>query len=247
MHRFYYPDTDFTCDQITLTDKGEIHHLQNVLRLKKGNEIIIFNGKNKETQGIIVSMNSKEVVVKILSTRENKIHLPHIILACAIPKKTKFEFILEKATELGVSEIIPLKTERTEFRLAGERLIGKQKRFETVVINAAKQCRRSTIPKIHPITKFDDALIGLTQTAHVLFPCLSGNRKPILKALQDCDSSKPIAIMIGPEGDFTEQEYAAAQKKGCTLITLGDTILKVETAALCTLACVAQFYQNSKH
>src|SRR3989338_5831728 len=215
MHRFYFPDSDFNADQITLTDKQELHHLQHVLRLKVQDKIIVFNGKNKEAQGIILSLDKKKVIIKIATARHVANPLPNIILACAIPKKGKFEFILEKATELGVSEIIPLKTQRTEIHLTKERFAKKQKRFEAIVINASKQCRRPTIPQIYPLTTFEAALTNLTQAAQVLFPCLTGERKPIFEALKEIDTTKAIAIIIGPEGDFTPQECTLAKNKKC--------------------------------
>lgn len=244
MHRFFYPQAGFSCPQIVLTDKAEIHHLCDVLRLKKDDLIFVFNEKNEEAQGKILSITPQEVIIQIQKVRSGSIKLPRIILACALPKKGKFELIIEKVTELGVDEIIPMVTKRTEFFLEGKRLEQKLARFKTVALNAAKQCQRTSIPAIHPITSFKDALVLLTKTSTVFIPSLLLERKNILKALQNISRPEKISFLIGPEGDFTPEEYKEAQKMGCIPVSLGETILKVETAAICAIACADIFYER---
>lgn len=125
MHRFYCPQSDFSTKEVVITDKNELHHLGDVLRLKKGDRIGLFNDKNQEASGTILSNNAQKVCVHISSVQKIKTQWPSIILACAVPHKGKFELIIEKTTELGVDEIIPLKTKRTEIVLNEERRIKK--------------------------------------------------------------------------------------------------------------------------
>ena len=238
MHRVYSPHVNFNSQEVTLTDPKEIHHLRDVLRLKKGAEVCLFDGKNQEAMGKIELIAPNEVRVKILEIKKQMLNERKIILACAIPKKSKFEFIIEKVTELGVDEIIPLKTRRTEINLNKERLVKKNLRYQTVAINAAKQCRRSNIPLIHPITDFTNALTQLSQTTTVLIASLMEPRIPLIQALQQINSSKNISIFIGPEGDFTPEEYHLAQNSHCIAVSLGATILKVDTAAMSTVAMI---------
>jgi len=242
MHRFFLPNIDFKKTKISIVDQSEIHHLKNVLRMKTGQEISIFNGNGQEGIAKIISVNTDRIEIKIeevLKVKENKFS---ISLACAIPKKSKFESIIEKTTELGVDEIIPLRTKRTEVVYTKEKLIKKTERFRTVAVNAAKQCKRSTIPTIHPVTDFSDLISGLKDNV-AFIPCLEGKRKNIHNALKDIKPNKKILFIIGPEGDFTPEEINLAKKAGCIPLSLGDTVLKVDTAAISVVAFSNFFLQ----
>ncbi len=244
MHRFFCPQADFSLTELILTDKNEIHHIHNVLRLQKADEIFVFDGKGKEAKGKISAISAKSVTIEIISHEHIKKNTPTIILACAIPKKGKFELIIEKATELGVDEIYPIKTHRTEIILDKKRADKKTNRYQMVAINAAKQSKRPTIPRIHPITPFNDAIKELTQNSTVIIPSLLGKRKNLITALNELKSPQTISFFIGPEGDFTEEEYGNAQKQGCIPVTLGETILRVETAAISVIACTNSFFAH---
>src|SRR3990167_2184159 len=151
MHRFFSPQSNLNSSQITITDSSEIHHMRDVLRLKEGDTVAIFDGSGKEALGKIFRSKKNEIVIAINSVKDLKpSRNVRVILACAIPKKAKFEFIVEKCAELGVDEIIPMCTKRTEFRGDDERVGKKANRYKTVAVNAAKQSKRSTIPTIHP-------------------------------------------------------------------------------------------------
>jgi 16S rRNA (uracil1498-N3)-methyltransferase len=152
--------------------------------------------------------------------------------------------IIEKATELGVDEIIPLKTDRTEIKLTDSRQAKKQLRYQTIAINASKQAKRAIVPVIHPIADFTYALDHLTKTTAAIIPSLMENTENLFSAFKKIQSPEAISFLIGPEGDFTPQEYAQAQQKGCLPVTLGKTILKVETAALCALSGANLFFRT---
>lgn len=244
MHRFYCPQSDFSTQEVVITDKNELHHLRDVLRLKKGDRIGLFNDKNEEAGGTIVSSHAQKVCVHISAVQKMKPQGPSIILACAVPHKGKFELIIEKTTELGVDEIIPLKTQRTQIALNKERQIKKRMRYQTVAVNAAKQSGRTSVPTIHTIIDFPDVFKHFAGDVFVFIPSLSGKRKNLFKAFQDIKTPKKIAFCIGPEGDFTPDEYALAQKAGCQAVSLGKTILKVETAAITAVACARAYYHN---
>jgi 16S rRNA (uracil1498-N3)-methyltransferase len=245
MHRFYCPQANFFSQQAVISDKDEIHHLQHVLRLKKGVPVKIFNGKGKEALGTITSLGPKEVGIRIQKVHEIKHRKPLLILACAVPRKNKFELIIEKATELGVDEIIPVNTQRTVISLPEVRLKRKLLRYETVAINAAKQSQRSIVPLIHPVTDFPSVIKELKKSDLGIIPSLSGKRKHLLETFSENKNPDKIFFLIGPEGDFTEDEYGLARQKGYIPVTLGETVLKVETAAICVLACVNQYYRRT--
>lgn len=244
MHRFYCPHTDFSSPEVVIADKKERHHLLNVLRLKKGDTIELFNEKAEEAVGCIFSINPSEIRVRIQSVSSSVRRAPLIVLACAIPKKTKFEWIIEKAAELGVDEIVPLRTARTEVKLAKEQAARKMERYQTVAVNAAKQSQRPEVPAIGPVTDFSSALERLSRESLVFIPSLQGKRENILKAFERHPSPREISFLIGPEGDFTPEEYDLAGEKGCIPVSLGETILKVETAAIASVACAHFYYRH---
>jgi 16S rRNA (uracil1498-N3)-methyltransferase len=236
MHRFYCPQADFASKTVRISDPHEIHHIKDVLRLKAGDKLCIFNGKNEEGMAVIVSIKDTDVAVRIDSVRQAAAGNTRIILACAVPKKAKFEFIIEKCTELGVDEIIPLKTKRTEVIFSKEKNPAKQERFQKVAVNAAKQCGRLNIPKIHAMMPLADALKNLDPKGIALIPSLNGQPRHIRDVLHPAQEASVITIFIGPEGDFTPDEVELAAAAGCQKVSLGTTVLKVDTAAIFTVA-----------
>lgn len=237
MHRFLSQNTNLNTKSITITDFKEIHHLSTVLRLKKGSEISIFNGQGEEVLAKVENLTAQSVQLTILSpVKKSSGNTITVTLACAIPKKAKFETIIEKCTELGVDRIIPVMTQRTEVRLSEERGDKKQKRYETVAINAAKQSQRSILPVVDVPTAFNDVLKQLTATDAAFIPCLNGERKNILDAFKLKPGQTNTIFFIGPEGDFTDQELQDALVAGCIPVTLGPHVLKVDTAAICAVA-----------
>ncbi len=238
MHRFISPNADLQSKYLTITDTKEIHHLTNVLRLQKENEITIFNGQGDEALAKIESITPKSIALTIVSTvkksSENRISLT---LACAIPKKAKFETIIEKCTELGVDRIIPVITERTEVRLNEERQEKKLARYKTVAVNAAKQCQRNFLPDVVAPTNFKDILKNLKPSDAAFIPCLTGERKNLLEIFSLRPTHNNVIFFIGPEGDFTPKELKEALSAGCLPVSLGPHVLKVDTAAVATIAC----------
>lgn len=199
----------------------------------------IFNEKSEEAIGIILKAEHQNVEVSIDSVHKHKQTKKFsITLACAIPKKAKFELIIEKCTELGVDEIIPLITQRTEVRFDAQRAGKKANRYKTVAINTAKQCGRSTIPVIHAITNFKDAINNISaEDGNIAFiPCLNEKKKKITDVFPIKKSYGQIIFFIGPEGDFTPTELSLAIKAGCIPLTLGKTVLKVDTAAISVIS-----------
>lgn len=245
MYRFYCPDQDLTQDTIEITRAGEVHHLTHVLRLKAGDGVRVFDGRGTEAEGPISLITKSSVTVALVSRVHQKSDRPSLILACAIPKKSKFEFIIEKAVELGANEIIPLMTQRTEIELKGDRKEKKLTRYQTVAVNAAKQCGRADVPLIHPPTPFKSALTLLNPTTIGFIGSLNPEAKPFLAALKSI-SQPQCLFFVGPEGDFTREEYAQAEQKGAVPITLGPTTLRVETAAISIMACANMHFSAQK-
>jgi len=244
MYRFYCPEADFSKSPVVITDTHEIHHIKDVLRLKKGSLVQIFNAKSEQADAVIEQVNEAAVLVHVKTVQKSEGTKAKIILACAPPKKGKFEFIIEKCTELGVDEIIPLKTKRTEVVFKDDQWPGKLKRFEAVAVNAAKQSKRTKVPHIYPMTSLPQVLKTLDPDAVHLFPSLHNHSKHIADVLLKAGKQKPVTIFIGPEGDFTPDELDSAVKHGCVPVSLGESVLKVETAAIVTVALVKFLCRN---
>jgi 16S rRNA (uracil1498-N3)-methyltransferase len=263
MYRFYCQDADFSKSSVVISDIHEIHHIKDVLRLKKGSLIQIFNAKSEEAQVVIEQINKEAIGVSVKTVKQNEEARAKIILACAPPKKGKFEFIIEKCTELGVDEIIPLKTKRTEVIFKEDRMLAKLSRFEAVAVNAAKQSQRPKVPRIYPMMTILEVFKMLDPKTLMIIPSLNGQLPHIVEVLNkyvsfpnasvgNLVSGPPIktfggdsiVIFIGPEGDFTPDEVELAIKHGCIPVSLGDTVLKVETAAIAAVALVKFLCRN---
>ncbi|MBF0384674.1 MAG: 16S rRNA (uracil(1498)-N(3))-methyltransferase [Candidatus Omnitrophica bacterium] len=245
MRRFYCPSLNASSKTVSIEDPDEIFHLHKVLRLKSGDKIEAFNGEGESGEFEIIAVNKKSVDCLLLSIKNYPVKSPKVILACAVPKKSKFEIIVEKSTELGVDEIIPLISDRTEISFKKDKIYEKLQRFKTIALNASKQSHRNTIPRIKEPLNFPYALSYFKSLkSSILVPSLIEPRKNIIKALNELSSPKAVSILIGPEGDFTENEYALAFKEGGIGVSLGESILKVETAAISALSCINIYFEN---
>ncbi len=244
MYRFYCPNADFSKSSVVIDDPHEIHHIKDVLRLKKGSLIQIFNAKSQQADAVVEQINEAAIQVLVKTVKHNEETQAKIILACALPKKGKFEFIIEKCTELGVDEIIPLKTKRTEVVFKEDKIRPKLIRFEAVAVNAAKQSQRPKVPRIYPMTSLLQVLQTLDPGGVHLFPSLHHHPKHMSDVLLKAGKQKSVTIFIGPEGDFTPDEVELAVKYGCVPVSLGDTVLKVETAAIAAVALVKFLCRN---
>jgi 16S rRNA (uracil1498-N3)-methyltransferase len=232
MRRFFEPALITGQEHLSIQDKEEFHHLVHVLRLKPHDTFELGNGKGLVARVEITAISGHALEVKVLSSVSFPIPQRKVILACAIPKKAKFETIIEKATELGIDEIIPLVTQRTEAAGKASEWEKKNERFIKTAIEAMKQCRRPWLPEIKPIMRFEKALemIAASPDKVMFIPWLEGERKLLSDALKTAGAGN-IVFFIGPEGDFTPDEVKLAKAKGALPVSLGENILKVDTAA----------------
>lgn len=233
--RVYYLPKDKHLDKILLSDPRQIHHLADVLRLKPGDELSAFDGKENECLCKIEEISKDQVTLRILRSKTTSSNNPVITLACAIPKNVKMDYIIEKTTELGVSRIIPLHTQRTIVKIPSHKAAAKQERWQRIAQEASKQCQRIKFPVIERITEFKNALNQISGYDLAIIPNLEKEPKTISSATANF-KGKSVLIFIGPEGDFTPEEIAAAKEKGCIGVSLGDLTLKVDTAAIATVA-----------
>lgn len=243
MSRFYVPKENIGDKEIIIEGK-EAHHILDVMRLEEGDEVVVFDGTGSEYTGRIKNANTsnKKIIIEIMFTeRPSREPIPEITLAQAIPKKCKIEYIIEKATELGVHHVIPIVSQRTIVRpheLSSKR---KLERWQKIAVEASKQCGRITIPIIDKITIYKDLLARLDDYDLILLACLRECTIPIKEALKDFKPGK-ILVFIGPEGDFTAQEIEMIRHYNCKFITLGRRVLKSDTAGIFVLSVLNYEY-----
>ena len=238
MHRFFCPIANITKDKIVIDNKEQIHHLKDVLRLKVKDNLMIFDGRGNEYNCIIEKIaNEVTLGIKRKSLPSYKKEGIKITLACAIPKKSKMDDIIDKLTQLGVARIIPLETERVVVKLNKNKKEMRLLRWQKIALNAAQQSQRNTSPVIDPIKNIREVLIKSENYDLKLIPTLTGKRK-ILKEIFTQIKPKNILVLIGPEGDFSPQEVALAVKAGCIPVTLGDLVLRVDTAAIAVVSFI---------
>jgi len=231
LQRFY---CDNITEPITTLDTSQAHHLNNVRRLKPGDKVEIFDGKGRLASCSISEISKKKVSLKIdeLQTFE-KSNTPQIIIAASIAKGDRFDWLISKATELGVDRITPVIFERT-VRLPGNPKI--MNRWHNLTVSSAKQCRRLFLPTIDEPVLLEQA-VSLLKSDYPNARLLTGSLDDAAESLicTPFDNSDCIAV-IGPEGGITDAESAFLQKENALPVRLTDTILRVETAALALAA-----------
>ena len=220
------------------------HHAARVLRLREGDPVQLFDGHGNEHHGVIAELVGRSVVVSGLSTIEVDRESPlKVLLAQALTSSEKMDWVLQKATELGVTEFQPLATERSVARLTNERAEKRNEHWRQVAISACEQCGRNQLPEIHaPL----DIILWLQQmrempfTKFILLPDGTASLR-----LQPEPQDK-IIILVGAEGGFTQAESVAAIQCGFASIRMGSRVLRTETAAIAGLAALQTLWGDFK-
>ena len=243
MHRFYLAPENWNPDALVLSET-EAHHCRNVLRLDAGDKVVVFDGRGRELTGEITSSTSSEIRLRKLHEAQTPPLRCHITLGQAIPKGKNMDLIVQKAVEIGAAEIAPIISDRTVVRLDEESAASKQSKWQTVAIEAAKQCGQNWLPRVHVAQtmsqffqhsrRFDLQLIGSLQSDAV-------HLKKILSEYSAEHGDRPASVLmlVGPEGDFTPAELSLARSHGCRPITLGPIVLRVETASIYCLSILS--------
>lgn len=239
MNRFFVPPENINRRRSKiLVNKGEAHHIIDVMRMGETDKVVVFDGTGNEYTGFIEKINrrAKTVIVEIVKTEKPPPEkLPEIYLAQAVPKKNKMDYIVEKATELGVHHIIPFISQRTIVRPDRSGRGQKVLRWRRIAKETAKQCGRKDIPSVSEITGYEDISDTLHRYDVALLACMSDDAIPINKSLAGFRSGR-IMVLIGPEGDFTPEEIDRSRRDNCKAVSLGQRVLKSDTAGLFVLS-----------
>ena len=226
--------TDISGDAIKISG-NDAHHLARSLRAKRGDKITAVDGTGNSAVIELIDFDKTTIMARRVSEIQQVISGRKIILADCLPKQNRFDNIIEKATELGVDGIEPLISERTIARPKD-----KLERWRRIAKESAEQCARDTIPTIGDIRTLDDWLAEispLNENTLLLF-CWECERETTVREVLSTVGDKNIFVLIGPEGGFTEREVLAIKSAGGISVTLGNRVLKTDTAAISVLAMI---------
>ncbi len=236
MPRFYIPPFAWNPDRLAL-DSAEAHHAVDVLRMKEGDRATVFNGEGSEAEVEFAKVGRQGVELRRLSVHKAPPLACRVTLGQAIPKGKNMELILEKATELGAAEIVPLLSERTVVRGTEAEHERKQHKWQRTVVEACKQCGQNWVPRVHPARTPKAFFESGAKYDLMLIASLQADARSLKERLAEFGGRpKSVLILVGPEGDFTPAEIALAKSHGCRALTLGSIILRTETAALYCLS-----------
>ena len=238
--RFFISPDQISGSEAVVTGE-DVRHIATVLRMKTGEELLLCDGEGTEYAVKIKHVERSGITTEITGQSKRELRSPRVILGQGLPKSDKMDFIVQKATELGASNIVPLVTERTIVKIRDEeKRIG---RWRKIAREAAMQSSRPDIPKVEAIRQLGDFLRTLNSELGTLFllPWEEGT-EPIKKVLRQHPSVKNIIVLIGPEGGFSAAEAEAAKARGFHRVSLGPNILRTETAAVAVLSMLGYEY-----
>jgi 16S rRNA (uracil1498-N3)-methyltransferase len=229
----FYVDSGLAAGASCDLPEETAHHAANVLRVRGGEDVVVFNGRGGEYAARVASIEKKRVLLEILEYRAVERESPlHVVLVQGVSSGERMEFTIRKAVELGVAEIRPVLTTSSVSRPKGERAASRQAHWQRIAISACEQCGRNTLPPVREIGPvpggpFEEGVLKLLLSPSASLP-LSG----ILK------KERQIIVAAGPEAGFDDQEEAAFAKAGFQPVSLGPRVLRTETAALAALAAL---------
>jgi len=215
-------------DEILEFSTEESRHLVKVLRKKPGDAVVVTNGNGLEWRGLISSLTTRSVLANRSDAVLHKnLHTPLHIAIAPTKSNDRLEWFLEKATEIGVTQITPIICSHSERKTI------KPERMQKILVGALKQSAQFFLPKLHSVVNFDQFVQTQSATTKLLAHCHEGH-KPALHQIKGL--TKEVLIMIGPEGDFSEKEIKNAESNGFKSITLGLRRLRTETAGMVALS-----------
>lgn len=239
LHRFFLPFSS-TDNSLIITDQEIVNQIKNVLRLKVGDEILIFNGE-EERKGKIeeIARNAIRIILKeeVINLREPKIKVK---LFCSLLKKDNFELVVQKATEVGVKEIYPIISKRTV------KFDFKKERMDKIIKEASEQSMRISLPILHQTISFQEALKESSQNQLNVFCDLSSPLfSEILKEKLISKKIDSLGVFIGPEGGWSEEEIHLAKDNNFLMVKLSDLVFRSETAAIIAVYLFSHLLANN--
>jgi 16S rRNA (uracil1498-N3)-methyltransferase len=238
VHRVRIAPGQHAGNTVTLP-KAEAHYVTHVLRLRAGDEIQAFDGVGQVYRLRLTTVAAATVQGQLLERLTGgSAGMPALVLGQALPKGTRMDLIVEKCSELGLSTLVPVYTERTVVREVAERLPEKLTRWQRVAAAAARQCGRQVLLEIHAPLLFADFCARYAPAPVKLICWEAEARRSLRQALTACTGQRPLVVLIGPEGGLTPQEVALARTHGFVTVSLGPYVLRSETAAIAVTSII---------
>ncbi len=237
MRRLFIPGDLEDIIEITGADA---HHLMHAMRAKAGQKFVVVDGSSHVGRVELISFTSDKVTARLTERLSNNTESPiDIVLAQCLPKGDKMELIIQKAVELGITAIQPLSSRNSVVRYDKKKAADRKNRWQKIVNEAAKQCGRTEIPDVCPITGLNEWLENTEFTSEDLFVfCYENEEKQSLKSCLRDSSAKRIFLLIGPEGGFSLDEAEEILIRGAKSVSLGPRILRAETAAMTAMSII---------
>ncbi|RKU12908.1 16S rRNA methyltransferase [Candidatus Poribacteria bacterium] len=235
MHSCYVSTPQISKDTIHISD-SERHHLLNVLRLKASDQVEVFDGEGNRYIASLCDTRTSPLQAKILQHQFHPHTPPYITLFQGLPKFDKMDLIVQKTTEIGVNEIVPMICQRSIPKSVVQEK--RTVRWQRIANEAAKQCKRLHFAHVFAPQGLEECL-GRVDHLDLLILLWEGERRQGLKEiLRNHGEAKSVGLFVGPEGGFTDEEVGLALQNGCVSATFGDNILRTETAAIVGVASV---------
>jgi len=246
MHRFFLPREAFAGDWVVITQAGTIHHIRDVLRLGWSDEIVCLDNSGWEYQVVLDQIGDGRITGQIrgkhLCTGEPRVK---VSLYQSVLKGDRFEWVLQKGTEIGVSEYVPMLSERCIVQDANQLSRRKALRWEKVIQGAAEQSRRGRLPPLQPMVLFAAACERVRSSAGLALIPWEEESTPLRQVLEGAGRDhRPfnVSLLVGPEGGFSGNEVQLARDYGAIPVSLGPRILRAETAGVVAAALVLYHY-----
>jgi 16S rRNA (uracil1498-N3)-methyltransferase len=238
MGRFFLPTQQIQDRRATITGV-ELNHLRRVLRLRPQDRVVVFDDAGCEHEGIIRSLSEDRGEIEIIRSYQVNNESPlKTTLALGLTKGEKMDWVVEKATELGVHTVIPFVSGYTVPKLNERKMAQRSERWHKIALSAAKQCGRVRLPDILAFTEFRDLLEAVSRDALRLLFWEKECEQRLSELKETRPSINEVMVMIGPEGGFSAHEAALALEQGFKAVRLGPRILRAETAAVTALSAV---------
>lgn len=249
MYRFFVTQNQILQSPVVIQG-DDYKHIHSVLRLKKGEEVLLCAEDEKEYLCSIEVYDEEcqQVLLHIVDIFGNNRELPSkMVLFQGLPKGDKMELVIQKAVELGVSEIVPVAMKRCVVKLDEKKAAKKIERYQNVALSAAKQSKRGKIPDVTPVMSFHEACEYCKSLETVLIPYeLANGMEQSKRCVRDAAKTSSIGIFIGPEGGFAPEEIEQLKELGGQIITLGHRILRTETAGMVVLSLLMFEMESDK-
>ncbi len=236
MRRFFVEKRNISGGRLTIINE-EAHHMKDVIRLKNNDKFIAFDGEGSQYICRIRSLSADKIEAIIEEKKKTTIKIPDVTLACAIPKSSKMDDLIQKAAELRVKTLIPILTARGIVKISQDKIGAKIKRWEKIAKESSKQCGRDDVLKIKEPGDFKEVVSDSNNYKLKLIPCICDDAKPIKTTLAAI-KAESVLILVGPEGDFAPAEVELAKSFNFVPVSLGPVVLRVDTACFYILSII---------